>query len=147
MTLEQSDMIQGKVAEVLTNRELLINRGSEDGVEIGMRFAVLNRRGVDVKDPDTGEPLGSAKVVKTVVKVVRIEGAHLSAARTFRTITGTPGLGSLLSATAYLAGTPDRTETLSIHGSGAKAELDPEESYVKIGDPVVQTIGDEYDDL
>jgi hypothetical protein len=144
--VEGRQPIQGKVAGVLTRRELLINRGSVDGVEVGMRFAVLNRHGIDVKDPDTGELLGSADVVKTVVKIVRIDAPHLSTGRTFRTIPGTPGLMKGLSAMSSFAGTPERVETLDIKGASLKEELDSSESYVKVGDPVVETVGDTYSD-
>jgi hypothetical protein len=137
------ERIKGKVAGVLTRRELVINRGAEDGVEVGMRFAVLNSRGIDVRDPDTGETLGSAEVVKTVVKIVRIEGDHLSVGRTFRTVAGSPGI---LSTASLLGGTPARIETLELGTAPLKEELSPEASYVKVGDPVVQTRGDEYDD-
>src|SRR5438105_2674319 len=96
MTVDRSDRITGKVAGLLTKRELVINRGSGDGVEVGMRFAVLNRHGIDVRDPDTGEILGSTELVKTVVKIVRIDAEHLSVGRTFRTIQGRPGAAALV---------------------------------------------------
>ena len=111
-----------------------------------MRFAVLNRQGIDVKDPDTGESLGSAEIVKTVVKVVRIEADHLSVGRTFRTIPGSPGVMGAISAAAAWAGIPDRTETLDTAGSVLREELKPEDSFIKVGDPVVQAKGDEYGD-
>lgn len=135
--------IEGKVAGILTRRELAINRGKADGVEVGMRFAILNRQGIDVKDPDTGEVLGSVELVKTLVKVVRIDGDHLCTARTFRTIAGTPGITAAMG----LLGTPARIETLNIdYNSMLREELDPKDSLVKVGDPAVEAIGDEYDD-
>jgi len=142
------DRIEGKVAGILTKRELIINRGSVDGVEVGMRFAVLNRNGVDVKDPDTGKVIGSTEIVKTVVKIVRVENDHMAVGRTFRTIPGVPGaLGSAVLVASSLYGRPSRTETLALEaGSTLKEELDPEDSYVKIGDPVIEAHGDEYDD-
>ncbi len=141
------ERITGKVAGLLTRRELLINRGGADGVQIGMRFAVLNSQGINVKDPDTGESLGSAEIVKTVVKIVRIDGEHLSVGRTFRTIAGRPGALTAGSFRSVWAGTPDRVETLDTSGASLKEELSPEDSYIKVGDPVVQSKGDEYDDL
>jgi hypothetical protein len=141
----QRPRISGKVAGVLTKRELVINRGSADGVEVGMRFAVLNRQGIDIKDPDTGELLGSTELVKAVVKIVRIDAEHLSVGRTFRQ---TPGRAGLTATLAGVYGTAPRTETLAIEdGTSLKEELDPAQSYIKIGDPVVETQGDEYDDL
>jgi hypothetical protein len=105
-----TDRIEGRVAQILTARELVINRGSAEGVEVGMRFAVLNRRGTDIKDPDTGEPLGSVEIEKVLVKVVRVD-EHLSVTRTFRTYRVG---GSALWALAALQGSPPQTvyETL-----------------------------------
>ena len=139
----EDDRKRGKVAAILTRRELVLNLGSADGVVIGMKFVVLNRQGIDVRDPDTGKVLGSVEVPKTVVKVVRVDGEHLSVARTFRTIRGNAGV---LAGIAAFGGTPDRTETLDIaEGSSLKAELSAEESYIKPGDVALETRGDEYD--
>ncbi|WP_371781726.1 hypothetical protein [Streptosporangium subroseum] len=142
-----SSRIEGKVAQILTKRELVINKGEVDGVELGMRFAILNTRGTDIRDPETGEMLGSVEIEKAVVKVVRVS-ERLSVARTFRTyrVAG----GSL-----YANGTfdqllrPPRTEIESLQTDERrlKDELDESESYVKLGDPAVQVIGDEYDEM
>jgi hypothetical protein len=137
--------IRGKVAAVLSKRELILNVGSDDGVELGMKFVILNSHGVDVTDPDTGKVLGTVEVPKTVVKVVRVDDSHLSVARTFRTVKGTPGLASHSSS---LTGSRDRVETLDIEsGASLKAELSEAESYVKRGGVALETRGDEYDDL
>jgi hypothetical protein len=101
-----------------------------------MRFAVLNRKGANVVDPETGESLGSVDVEKVLVKVVRVE-PKLAVARTFRTFTS--GFGKLFS------GTP-RGETLRTDSATYKQELSEEDSYVKRGDPVVQALGDEFAD-
>ncbi|GAB3055078.1 hypothetical protein GCM10027053_14850 [Intrasporangium mesophilum] len=143
--LNEDERIRGKVAAILSKRELILNIGGEDGVEVGMKFVILNQNGVDVTDPDTGAVLGTVEVPKTVVKVVRVDGPHLSVARTFRTIKGTPGI---LALSTSLSGTPTRTETLDIEsGSSLRAELSEQESYVKRGDLALSTEGDEYDDL
>lgn len=143
--MTSNQRIKGKVAAILSRRELILNVGSDDGVEIGMRFVILHKHGVDVTDPDTGTILGTVEVPKTVVKVVRLDGPHLAVARTFRTVKGTPGL---LGSMPNFSGTPPRTETLDIAvGSSLKAELSEDESYVQRGDVAVSTQGDEYDDI
>jgi hypothetical protein len=145
VTQTDDGRIRGKVAAILSARELILNVGSEDGVEIGMRFVILNSKGVNVTDPDTGVVLGIVEVPKTVVKVVRIDTEHLSVARTFRTVRGTPGLLGSMSA---ISGTPDMPETLDVgSGPSLKAELSEEDSYIKRGDIALSTRGDEYDDL
>ena len=147
MTSEES-RIRGKVAAILSRRELILNVGHDDDVELGMKFVILNSKGIDVKDPDTGTVLGTVEVPKTVVKVVRVDGPHLCVGRTFRTIAGRPGLSAAVLGMSSIAGRPSRTETLDIaSGSSLKAELSEEESYVKPGDLAILTEGDEYDDL
>jgi hypothetical protein len=137
------ELIKGKVAQVLNLRELVINRGASDGVEIGMRFAVLNRRGADITDPDTGEQLGSVEVEKTIVKVVRIK-EHLAVGRTFRTFSN-PGKG-IAALQSSLLGKPAslEVETLESASGVYKEEIDEEDSYISIGDPVVQVVADEF---
>lgn len=143
--MSDGNRVRGKVAGILSKRELILNLGEADGIRVGMKFVILNSQGMDVRDPDTGTVLGTVEVPKTVVKVVRIGGEHLAVARTFRKIAGTPGL---LSAMPNFSGRPARTETLDIaSGSSLKAELSEEESYIKVGDVAVETEGDEYDDL
>lgn len=145
MTTNDDNRIRGKVAAILSRRELILNLGTANDVRVGMKFVILNSKGIDVRDPDTGVVLGTVEVPKTVVKVVRVDGEHLCVARTFRTIAGTPGIFNTM---PNLAGTRSRPETLDIEsGSSLKAELSEEESYIKPGDIAVETEGDEYDDL
>src|SRR5262245_12200727 len=77
MSEDARGRIRGKVAAILSKRELILNVGSDDGVEIGMKFVILNSQGIDVSDPDTGKVLGTVEVPKTVVKVVRVDDVHL----------------------------------------------------------------------
>lgn len=138
------DKIRGKVAQILTSRELVINRGSGHGVEIGMQFAVLNERGADIVDPDTGESLGSIDVPKVLVKIVRIS-EKLAVASTFRKFETAAGPLAGFSAFANLSRPSEiYVETLRTDESTYNEELDPEDSFVHIADPVVQVTGDEF---
>lgn len=121
MTTNDDPRLRGKVAAILSKRELIINLGEDDGVRVGMKFVILNSQGMDIRDPDTGTVLGTVDVPKTVVKVVRISGPHLAVARTFRKVAGTPGLLGAMTARPTITGTPSRTETLDI-ASGSKPE-------------------------
>lgn len=135
---DEDERIRGKVAEILDNRELVLNIGNEDGVEVGMKFSISSGQGREITDPDTGVVIGSVDVPKTIVKVVQVNGPHLAVARTFRTIAGTPSLASLLSPRIY--GQPNRTETLKVEpGTSLKAAMSDEEAYVKRGDIAVST--------
>lgn len=144
----KSEVLRGKVAALLNSRELVLNLGSDDGVEVGMRFVILNSKGVDITDPDTGKVIGDVKVPKTVVKVVRVDGPKVAVARTFRVIPGTPGVAAILLATGSWAGSPARVETLAIGpDTELVAELDDNRSYIKVGDTAELTVGDEFDDV
>jgi len=56
-------LIEAKVAEILSDRLVVITAGAREGVTVGMRFAVL-ASGDEVKDPATGESLGRWEVPK-----------------------------------------------------------------------------------
>jgi hypothetical protein len=132
--------IEGQVARILNRRELVINRGRLHGVEPGMQFAVLNTRGSDITDPETGDELGSVSLPKVLVKVVRVQD-RLSIGRTFRQLRVSGGgfaLPDIFRNPRYEPETLDTTE------STYQEEIDESESYVKRGDPVIQVLKDEY---
>lgn len=139
--------IEGSVSAILNRRELVINRGSLNGVTAGMRFAVLNRHGFEVRDPESNKILGSIDVEKTVVEVVRVE-ERLAVARTFRrSRVNVGGLAVGLEISKYFEPRKYVTkfETLEVDPTTAGyVELDEEDSFIKVGDPVRQVIGDEY---
>ena len=58
--------IECKVAQILSDEELVINAGSEDGVKKGMIFNIMGM--VTIKDPDTGEILDEIPFTKISVK-------------------------------------------------------------------------------
>jgi hypothetical protein len=64
--------IEGYVARIVTDDELIINKGSADGVNVNMIFSVLDPRTQDIRDPITGENLGSIERHKAQVRVTRI---------------------------------------------------------------------------
>jgi hypothetical protein len=128
--------IRAKVAQLLNSTDLALNKGANHGVEVGMKFAVLDPIGRDIEDPETGEVIGSVDIAKTVLKIVRVEPG-LSVARTFRSRqSGGFGLGAL----AGLAGT--REETLRSDERRLQQMLDPKDSKVKVGDTAVQYSGE-----
>lgn len=138
--------IRGRVAKVLTARELLINRGNEEGVRIGMRFSVLDPETENVKDPETGSVLGSISRPKVVVEVTQVE-AHLSLAATYRKTTinigggGALGLGGAASL-AKMFEPPNYVEQYETFKSNDQTwqAISAAQSFVKVGDPVVQFI-------
>jgi len=140
-----TNMIRGKVARVLNSRELALNIGSQNGVRKGMIFDVIDPKGEDIVDPDTGGILGSLERPKVRVKVISVQD-KLSVASTYkkeRVNIGGVGIGT--SAISQLFIQPPEYVT---HYETLKTEektwedISEEESYVKCGDPVVQVTTD-----
>ena len=135
--------IEGKVARVLNTREIAINKGSIDGVEVDMYFDVMDTGYSDIKDPDTEQVLGSIERTKVRVQIIDVQD-KLSVATTYRTKeenTG-PNISALGLGLGSGSGWRTRHETLRTGGQldNQIQELDEEDSYVKTGDPVVQFI-------
>lgn len=136
-----SNRIEGRVAQVLTDRELVINRGESHGVEVGMRFAILLDTGVGITDPETNESLGDIERPKTLVKVSQVR-EKLCVASTYRTkmFGGAIAIPSL----ELFAPQVSVDEKLRADKDAYVQPLEPEESIVKRGDRAVQVIGDEF---
>lgn len=133
--------IRAKVAKVLNSREIAINAGSINGVEVGMIFDVLDQTTFDIKDPDTGEVIGSIQRPKVRVKIIDVQ-ARLSIASTFQKKTiniggkAPSGGFSELFMPKKLIEVPETLKTQE----KTWEHLDETESYVKTGDPVIQVI-------
>lgn len=138
------NMIRGKVARVLNSRELALNIGSQHGVREGMLFDVIDPKGEDIVDPDTGDIIGSLERPKVRVKVISVQD-KLSVASTYkkeRVNVGGVGIGT--SAISQLFMQPEyvtQYETLKTEEKTWE-DISEEESYVKSGDPVVQVSAD-----
>jgi hypothetical protein len=65
--------VAGKVAKVLGNNEVVLNRGREHGVRHGMVFEIFAPEGDEVWDPDTGETLGTVEDVKAKAEVTEVK--------------------------------------------------------------------------
>lgn len=149
------DRIIGKVARVTSDRELIINRGSADGVKPGMVFKVKGDE-IEVPDPDTGESLGVVAPVKVFVEVAEVAD-KFSIARTFRerrvkiqdAVEGgagyyaTKGLGFQ---SMFQPPSPAKwevqVETLRMDPSQGEP-LPPSQSVVSVGDIVESVLDDE----
>ena len=138
-----ADLIRGKVARILNAREVAINLGLEDGVTEGMYFDVMDTGCQDIIDPDTMEVLGSIERPKVRVKAT-VVNPKVSIVATYKTKEVNVGGSSSLS----LVGLSNmfmppkwetRYETLR-KGQNTWEDLDAKDSYVKVGDPVVQVV-------
>ncbi|MFF5031339.1 hypothetical protein [Nocardia salmonicida] len=129
-------VIEGQVAAVFGSREVLINRGAKHGVQIGMRFAILDEP-TKVPLDETGTAV-EIRFPKTIVKIVRLEGDSAAVGRTFRTVKGTNAFSALMGAKE------DEPETFD-YEDGFTFEATRDQT-VRKGDLVRSTRGDEYSD-
>jgi hypothetical protein len=161
--LAEDDIIRGKVIGFLNTREIVMNVGKADGVKIGMQFAVLVPGGIPISIKYGGEELSETlEYPKSVVKVVRLSGEHLSVGRTFKIVKGRPamevpnvmyqlrqgtfGLGlaafDSLEPTKKYPAVPDKYETFVVDAKDTV--LDGVDLTVREGDDVRLTSGDEF---
>ncbi|NKB65734.1 MAG: hypothetical protein GKR89_01615 [Candidatus Latescibacteria bacterium] len=68
--MEQS--IHGKVAHIIDATTLVLNIGADQGVQLGMVFAVFAEH-QEVVDPDSGQVLGRWEVVKAQVEATHVQ--------------------------------------------------------------------------
>jgi hypothetical protein len=140
-----SERIVGKVAAINSDRELVINRGSEHGVTLQDYFYIKDDP-IDITDPDSGEVLGSIAPTKVVVKVREVAD-KFCIVRTFRTreilveeaVEGNDHLANVLNPLGRYLQPPKpakyetRVETLRIDPSKGEP-ISSNESVVSIGD-------------
>ena len=67
-----STPIEGKVAAIIDDTTLVLNVGSEQGVQEGMAFAIFALHG-EIADPDSGQPLGRWEAVKARVVATHVQ--------------------------------------------------------------------------
>jgi hypothetical protein len=134
--------ICGKVAHVLNEREIAVNVGTAHGVNVGMYFDVIDAHDEAIRDPDTDEVLGSIERPKVRVRVTHVQ-EKLSVAGTYKVesvnIGGDDGLFGPFSRSLMPSEWIKKYETLRAKDK-AWSPLYEEDSYVKVGDPVVQVI-------
>ena len=129
--------IQGKVAQILNERDLVINKGSDHGVADGMLFLVT-QPDVPIKDPDSGAELGVLARDKIKVKVFEVHPLF-SLAKTYETYSARVPSEVQQSLSRISGRTVTRTRKIIIPDPLHKSVIiDADGSTVNIGDPVVQ---------
>ena len=136
MEVRAKARIEGKVAAIVDEWHLVINRGSADGVEEGMVFEVYEP-GVEIEDPEGryGVIARIGDLVKVRVRVVRILGEHAALCKAI------PGEGTLV-APSPIEATMRLYERRHLGMPVDEEEvLRPEEKrLVRRGDPVRQVV-------
>jgi len=67
-----NENIEGKIAAILDRSTVVINRGSDQGIEMGTEFYIYSKLG-PFFDPDSGESLGETTKIWGKVKATIIE--------------------------------------------------------------------------
>ena len=129
--------LEGRVASILNARELVINIGSEAGVERGQKFAVLADTPIQVKDPTSGALLDEIDREKIRVEAREVR-PKITICRTYR-MKGGGGMASSSAIVKMFA--ESKPETLRADDSDKPPPLSEEESYVKINDRII-AVGD-----
>lgn len=132
--------LEGKVAKVLNDREVVLNRGSDHGVQLGTRFKVMDET-EEIVDPESSVSLGTITREKVRVKAVHVEPL-MCVARTyetyidsFRPSTFERILGEVTSGSV--------TKIKRIKADKRAQPDDSEVTFIDIGDLVVEVTGDE----
>ncbi|SKG74952.1 Uncharacterised protein [Mycobacteroides abscessus subsp. bolletii] len=156
---DDSEVIRGKVVDFVNSREIIMSVGKNDGVQIGMQFAILVPGGVTVEyGVGDNKFTDIVEVAKAIVKVVRFSGERLSIGRTFMKIHGHAAYE--IDNPAYMLGgsilgrfnptepkikypaVPDRIETFDVERKDTiRGKIDTD---VRVGDEVRLTSGDEF---
>ena len=131
----QSALLEGKVATILNMRELIINRGSQDGVEAGMRFKIVDENSA-VIDPDTKEELGTITREKIRVTTADVQ-PRFSIARTYETYKIEERIPNQ-SSVAPLIRTITKVRTLASGSEIPLESYDEGKGFVNVGDKAVQ---------
>lgn len=146
MSEDIDEPITATVIEIMNKRDLIIDAGPDDGVELGMQFAIIGEQ--IIKSPRTGADL-KYEYAKVIVKVARFLDGNHSVGRTFQVIKGrpaTPGLTDLGSISSMISGAPaipDRVETIDAGRTG-DSRSSSTKRRVHQGDIARQTWGDEF---
>ncbi|MCH8063293.1 MAG: hypothetical protein IH861_12400 [Chloroflexi bacterium] len=130
MTQSQRTLVEGKVAKILNDRELVINKGTKDSLQLGDKFKILEKTD-EIFDPDTKVSLGSIERVVVRVKVVHVEPL-MSITQTYETYTRQSG--QLFA--GILPGVP--REVVDVKTLRRPGSVVAEDYMVKIGDIAAQ---------
>lgn len=127
--------LEGRVASILNAQEVAINLGSEAGVRVGQKFAIVAQTPLEIKDPESGDVLDILEREKVRVEAYRIR-PKISVCRTYRT--SLPRKSSIAHILADLgSGAIPVTEQFQIARETNVTPLPPDDNYVKINDRVI----------
>lgn len=66
------ELFEGRIAQIIDDHRIVINKGREHGVRVGQRFLIL-AIGDEIFDPETEESLGQVEIVKGRGEVTHVQ--------------------------------------------------------------------------
>lgn len=78
--------LNGKVARILNDREVVLSRGTRQGLTEGEYVGIFDPLTEGIKDPETGENLGGVRRFKVTLRVTQVS-ERLAIASTYKTTT------------------------------------------------------------
>ena len=134
------ELIQGRIAKVLNNRDVAINRGSDHGVKKKMLFDVLDRENHDIQDPETGQNLGSFRSSRIRLVITHVDRKFAVASARGKSVNegGHEQEWGVFARSLLPPTWVTKYETLARADESGRDALDEKDSCVKTGDPVIQ---------
>lgn len=132
-------VIKCKVAAIVNEREIVINKGAEAGVKPDMKFKVMEPD-IDVRDPDSGATLGTVTREKIRVKIADVQ-PKFAVGRTYETYLLTTGAPSDFFQRFRLGprfAEITRVRTFRSDQSDALGPFDKAMSIIRVGDEVIE---------
>lgn len=125
-------MIKGNVARIISQEEVVLNIGKNDGVKEGMEF-VIYENSDRIIDPETGEDLGPLEIIKGRVKTFHVQ-EKISRAKTI-TYQISQTANALQTIQGALSRPITRQEKLKVRDED-KRPLENVNTVVSVGDKV-----------
>lgn len=120
-----------KIVKIIDEYTLIINAGSNDGVNIDDKFQILDKKGNKVIDPDTKEVIGKLDLIKDTVTVTEVY-EKMSVCSSKSVIKQ----NNILNAPLYLKDQFIEQQKLNIDLNEVTGGLRKSDEKIKIGDEV-----------
>ncbi len=134
-------MLEGKVIRIIDDKTILISLGSEQGVKIGTKFAIIGP-GEEIIEPETGKSLGPIMLEKARVVVRQVEPKFCQASTPIRTVkypTSVDRITDFYAAMGLAGRTVRRQDSLPVDETDIQP-LKEEASKIRVGDMVREVV-------
>ena len=127
-------MMNNKIVKIIDEYTVIINAGTNKGIEIGDKLQIIDEKGSEVKDPDTNEVLGFLDLIKDTVEVSEVHDKMcICVTPHYTTVNNiiSPGLRSIAGSIVF-----SEQKKLNVDLSQVTGGLRKSDAPIQIGDPV-----------